>query len=103
MFGLRSSDTTSATASTVRCGGGLVGRAALGSSYVELDPDAVTGFRAALPGDAFSTVLDAPAALRGQLDPWGTAGGPALELMRSVKARFDPAMACNRGLFVGGI
>ena len=28
---------------------------------------------------------------------------PALELMRSVKRRFDPAGVCNPGLFVGGI
>ncbi len=27
----------------------------------------------------------------------------AVELMRSVKARFDPAATCNPGLFVGGI
>jgi len=39
---------------------------------------------------------------------WGDAScpgpiGDALPLMRRVKARFDPAGACNPGVFVGGI
>jgi FAD/FMN-containing dehydrogenase len=28
---------------------------------------------------------------------------PLLALMRNVKRRFDPASACNPGVFVGGI
>ena len=32
-----------------------------------------------------------------------TASAAALELMRRVKARFDPARTCNPGVFVGGI
>jgi FAD/FMN-containing dehydrogenase len=48
-------------------------------------------------------VLDAPEAVRGALDPWGLAPGPELELMRRVKARFDPAGSCNRGIYVGGL
>ena len=83
--------------------GTVVGRAALGSSYVEVDPEAVGELRAALGHLATTTVLDAPAVWRAQHDPWGTAQRPALELMRSVKARFDPARTCNPGLFVGGI
>jgi glycolate oxidase FAD binding subunit len=83
--------------------GTLVGRAALGSSYVEVDPEAVGELRAALGHLATTSVLDAPAVWRAQHDPWGTAERPALELMRSVKARFDPARTCNPGLFVGGI
>jgi glycolate oxidase FAD binding subunit len=83
--------------------GTVVGRAALGSSYVEVDPEAVGELRAALGHLATTTVLDAPAVWRAQQDPWGTAQRPALELMRSVKARFDPARTCNPGLFVGGI
>jgi glycolate oxidase FAD binding subunit len=85
------------------CEGTLVGRAALGSSYVELEPDAVAQLRSSLPMAHSVTLLDAPAALRSELDPWGPLESPALELMRNVKARFDPARTCNPGLFVGGI
>jgi glycolate oxidase FAD binding subunit len=83
--------------------GTLVGRAALGCSYVEVDPDAAPVLRAALAGTATTTVLDAPPALRSQHDPWGALERPALELMRSVKTRFDPTGTCNPGLFVDGI
>jgi glycolate oxidase FAD binding subunit len=81
----------------------VVGRAALGVSYVEVDPDAVAGLRAAMPPDAVTMLLDAPAELRESVDPWGTHDGPAVELMRRIKHRFDPAHACNPGVFVGGI
>jgi len=48
-------------------------------------------------------VLDAPPGVRDSLDPWGAPGGSELELMRRIKMRFDPAGACNPGVFVGGI
>lgn len=83
-------------------GGTLVGRAALGTSYVELSPDLVAGLRrVAAPGRA--VLLDAPAALRAEVDPWDSPESPALALMRRVKRRFDPTATCNPGLFVGGI
>jgi glycolate oxidase FAD binding subunit len=87
------------------CSGTLVGRAALGWSYVELEPELATvaRFRRALAGDAVSVVVDAPAALRTGLDPWGSVDEDSLELMRRVKQQFDPAGACNPGLFVGGL
>jgi glycolate oxidase FAD binding subunit len=85
------------------CAGTLVGRAALGLSFVEVDPDAVVSLRDALPSGAVSVLLDAPASVRGSLDPWGAGEGPALDLMRRLKTRFDPACACNPGVFVGGI
>jgi glycolate oxidase FAD binding subunit len=75
----------------------------MGLSFVEVDPGAVAQLRDGLPPGAASGVLDAPAELRATLDPWGASEGPALELMRRVKARFDPAGACNPGVFVGGI
>jgi FAD/FMN-containing dehydrogenase len=85
-------------------GGTLVGRAALGISYVEVEPEGVAALRAALPSKAVSVLLDAPASLRSTVDPWGShTEGPALELMRRLKTRFDPARACNPGVFVGGI
>jgi glycolate oxidase FAD binding subunit len=85
------------------CGGTLVGRAGLGVSFVEVDPEAVIGLRRSLPARAVSVLLDAPAELRRSIDVWGAGEGPALELMRRIKARFDPARTCNPGMFVGGI
>jgi glycolate oxidase FAD binding subunit len=85
------------------CDGTLVGRAALGTSYVEVAPDAVARLREALPGSTRALLLDAPAAPRGAAESWGAYEGPELELMRRIKARFDPAGTCNPGLFVGGI
>jgi glycolate oxidase FAD binding subunit len=87
---------------TDAAGGTLVGRAALGTSYVELAPEAVAGLRRAV-APAPTVVLDAPTALRAESDPWDTPEEPALALMRSVKRRFDPTATCNPGLFVGGI
>ena len=88
---------------TEECSGTLVARAALGTSYVEVDPDAVPRLRAGLPPGATAILLDAPPDLRQQLDPWNGSGVSALDLMRRVKQRFDPTGTCNPGLFVGGI
>jgi glycolate oxidase FAD binding subunit len=85
------------------CGGTVVGRAALGVSYVEVDPPALEQVLASLPTGARGVVLDAPAEVRSVIDPWGVQEGPALELMRRIKTRFDPAGACNPRVFVGGI
>jgi glycolate oxidase FAD binding subunit len=85
------------------CAGTLVGRVALGSSFVELDPEAVGRLRQELPPGTAAVVLDIPRELREQSDPWGVPDRAALDLMRRVKARFDPAGACNPGVFVGGI
>ncbi|MBV9915482.1 MAG: FAD-binding oxidoreductase [Solirubrobacterales bacterium] len=83
--------------------GTLVGRAALGISFIELDPGALEVLLERLPPGALAVLLDAPAELRGSRDPWGTPSAPALELMRRVKMRFDPAAVLNPGVFVGGI
>jgi glycolate oxidase FAD binding subunit len=85
------------------CEATLVGRAALGSSFLEVEPEAVGRLREGLPAGARSVLLDAPVALRTAEDPWRAEPGPGLELMRRVKERFDPAGTCNPGLFVGGI
>jgi glycolate oxidase FAD binding subunit len=85
-------------------GGTLVGRVTIGHSFIELDPDAVATLDRHLPEGAASVLLDCPAGLRHSIDPWGSSpSDAALELMRRVKARFDPARACNPGVFVGGI
>lgn len=86
------------------CAGTLVGRAALGHCYVEVDPEAVRRLADELPPEAPTVLLDAPEAARETVDPWGRApAAPVLELMRRVKTRFDPAGICNPGSFVGSI
>jgi glycolate oxidase FAD binding subunit len=83
----------------------LAGRAAHGLSWIALPgdrPEAVETLRRALAPSPCS-VLDAPADVRPRLDVWGVADSPALDLMRRVKRRFDPAGACSPGAFVGGI
>ena len=83
-------------------------RAGLGLSWVRL-PEAATGdvvagieeLRRRL-APAPCVVLDAPAEVRGKVDPWGEPPGSA-GLMRRVKERFDPAGVCRPGVFVGGI
>jgi glycolate oxidase FAD binding subunit len=87
---------------TAAAAGTLVGRAALGTSYVEAAPETVPALRRAV-APARTVVLDAPATLRAQDDPWDSPEPAALALMRSIKDRFDPAGTCNPGLFVGGI
>ena len=87
----------------------LVGRAALGLSWIALP--------AAAPGELVTAiarvrrvlaplpcvVLDAPPYVRAHLDPWAHPEDAALVLMRRVKERFDPTRTCNPGIFVGGI
>lgn len=84
--------------------GTVVGRVALGQSFVELEPDAGATLADRLPPNAVAVALDVPAAIRGTADPWGPPPPePVLALTRRIKARFDPANACNPGVFVGGI
>ena len=85
-----------------RLGGSLVARAAHGLAWITVE-DGVDELRREL-APAPCVVLDARREVRERVDPWGTdAGAPAVELMRRVKARFDPAGVCNPGVFVGGI
>ena len=92
--------------SAERLGGVVVGRAALGICWISLPPEAgadgVRRLREEL-APATCVLLDAPAELRVELDPWGLEGSPAIELMRRTKARFDPNGVCSPGVFVGGI
>jgi len=90
-------------------GATLVGRAALGLSWIAL-PTAVPGelvtaiarVRKVLAPSP-CVVLDAPPYVRAHLDPWDHPEDAALVLMRRVKERFDPLHTCNPGIFVGGI
>ncbi len=52
-------------------------------------------------GQGNLVVLDAPAALARKVDVWGSIS--AFEVMRRLKARFDPNYTLNPGRFVGGI
>ncbi|MBL8191930.1 MAG: FAD-binding oxidoreductase, partial [Acidobacteria bacterium] len=47
-------------------------------------------------------VLEAPQAIKDQLDTWGDVGATA-RLMRELKNRFDPDAQLNPGRFVAGI
>jgi glycolate oxidase FAD binding subunit len=63
---------------------------------------AVAQLRAvATEGRGSLVVADAPPALAQRLDVWGPVA--ALDLMRHVKAQFDPRATLNPGRFVGGI
>jgi glycolate oxidase FAD binding subunit len=90
-------------------GGTVVGRVALGVSWVTLPATGADDVATAIRdmrrrlAPAACVVLDAPAAVREQVDPWGVPDGPELALMRRTKERFDPRGVCNRGIYVGGI
>jgi glycolate oxidase FAD binding subunit len=53
------------------------------------------------PARGSVVVLTAPAAVRETVDLWGPV--PALDLMRAVKAQFDPDHRMAPGRFAGGI
>jgi glycolate oxidase FAD binding subunit len=92
---------------TDRVGGSLVGRAALGLSWVDLPAGAgdlagrVEELRRDLAPFA-CIVLDAPDEVRNKVGVWGH-DPSALAVMRRLKGRFDPAGVCSPGIFVGGI
>jgi glycolate oxidase FAD binding subunit len=92
-----------------RLGGTLVGRAALGISWLALEGlddaaavAAVGELRDRL-GPAPCVVLDAPPGVRGALDVWDERDPGRLALTRRVKERFDPQRTLRPGVFVGGI
>jgi len=68
--------------------------------------DAVARFTESLRDDAASfggsvVLLEAPTGVRERVDPWGPVSG--IDLMRAVKAQFDPGRLLAPGRFVGGI
>jgi glycolate oxidase FAD binding subunit len=105
----RASQLADACVAAQVAGATLVGRAALGVSWIMLPPaapgelvQAIARVRKVLAPSP-CVVLDAPAYVRTHLDPWDHPEDAALVLMRRVKARFDPTATCNRAIFVGGI
>ena len=84
-------------------GATLVGRAARGVAYLTVDVGRIAAVRAGLPAGSAAVALDLPAGAHGAVDPWSLGEGAELEMMRGLKAGFDPAGVCNPGVFVGGI
>ncbi len=90
-------------------GASVVGRAGLGISWLALhredDEELIQRIeelrRVLAPFKC--VVLDAPEQTREKVDVWGKEESAALELMRRVKARFDPTGICKPGTFVGAI
>ena len=89
---------------------GLRGSAGVGVAYVAVPADLdIAEIQAILARLRETTgrhggsavVLDAPGAVKEQLDVWGPV--PALDLMRRVKHEFDPDHRLSPGRFVGGI
>ena len=87
----------------------LVGRAALGISWLALehrDDDAAAAavgeLRARLAPSP-CVVLDAPEPVRRALDVWDERDQGRFALARRVKERFDPQRTMRPGVFIGGI
>jgi glycolate oxidase FAD binding subunit len=98
----RASELAALLAAVDGCGGSLVGRAALGHSWVTLEPASIERLRSELPAGATATVQDLPGE-GAREDPWGPMQPALLDLTRRLKLRFDPTGTCNPGIFVGGI
>jgi glycolate oxidase FAD binding subunit len=85
----------------------FVASACSGVMYAALEANSgaaeLESLRAAIaPYDGSAVVIGAPRGSDALLDHWGPVGD-ALELMRSVKAQFDPESRLSPGRFVGGI
>lgn len=107
-IGALPSDLAMVLNTTRRLEGALVGRAALGLSWLRFAtpdqdvPGLLEEIREGLR-PRYCLVLDAPEAVRAELDVWGAVEDGALAVMRRIKQRFDPGAACAPALFVGGI
>ena len=82
----------------------------LGLAFVSGEPASPAGLvagihdarLAAASAGGFLVVCEAPPIIRGAVDPWGPPP-PSIDLMRSLKARFDPDRRLAPGRLVGGI
>ena len=65
--------------------------------------DALSDLRGKLEsGGGSLAILRCPLEIKQKIDVWGSAGD-ALQLMRNIKAQFDPTGVLNPGRFIGGI
>jgi glycolate oxidase FAD binding subunit len=89
-------------------GATVVGRVALGLSWVCLPSTADSESIATMVRDMRRTLAPAACVVLDRadgvdIDPWGVEDGPELDLMRRTKQRFDPRGVCNPGIYVGGM
>ena len=102
----RLTDLAPAIRATEAAGGSLVSRAAHGLSWITLDAGDLarraTDVRSALEPRPV-VLLDGPAGLRADFDPWGPVGPGSLAVMRRLKERFDTERIFRPGAYVGGI
>jgi glycolate oxidase FAD binding subunit len=102
----RLTDLAPAIRATEAAGGALVSRAGHGLSWITLDAGDLarraTDIRQALEPRPV-VLLDGPAGLRADYDPWGPVAPGALAVMRRLKERFDTARIFRPGAYVGGI
>jgi glycolate oxidase FAD binding subunit len=93
-------------ASLAHAGSGVVWAVFLigpGAPPAEVLADLVTSLRREAEGVGGSLVLyGAPPALKARVDAWGDPGD-GFDVMRRLKAEFDPGAICNPGRFLGGI
>jgi len=82
----------------------------LGLAFASGEPASAAGLVAGLHDARVGVIAvggslvlcEAPVAVRRAFDPWGSPP-PAIDLMRSLKERFDPDRRLSPGRFVGGI
>jgi glycolate oxidase FAD binding subunit len=102
----RVTDLATAITVTERVEGSLVSRAAHGLSWIALDAGELAR-RATDVRDALQprpvVLLDGPAGLRSDFDPWGHVDAGALQVMRRIKERFDTHRIFRPGAYLGGI
>jgi glycolate oxidase FAD binding subunit len=102
----RVTDLATAIGVTERARGSLVSRAAHGLSWIALDGGELArragGIRDELQPRPV-VLLDGPAGVRGELDPWGPVDAGALQVMRRIKERFDTHRIFRPGAYLGGI
>ena len=80
--------------------------AAIGGGEAEAAPirSVVTSLRAGLGSDSATVVESCPPFVKEDFDTWGDSVDPvALDIMKSIKIKFDPGGTLSPGRFVGGI